>query len=190
MSEVWDAEAASFDDEPDHGLADPRTRAAWLDLLTSQLPPAPARVADLGSGTGTLSVLLAEAGYAVDGVDFSPEMVERAVAKAAGQSDVTFTVADAASPPLPPGAYDAVLCRHVLWALPDPYAALERWIALLKPGGRLLLVEGRWQTGAGLTAAHTMGLLGETGRDAELHRLTDPVYWGGEINDERYLVVA
>lgn len=190
MSELWDAEAASFDDEPDHGLGEPQTREAWLDLLTSHLPPAPARIADLGSGTGTLSVLLADAGYAVDGVDFSPSMVERAVAKAGDRTDVTFTVADAATPPLPPDEYAAVLCRHVLWALPDPSGALERWVALLKPGGRLLLVEGRWHTGAGLTAEQTMELVREAGRPAELHRLTDPVYWGREIDDERYLVVA
>ena len=190
MSELWDAEAATFDDEPDHGLGDPTTRAAWLDLLTGQLPPAPARLADLGSGTGTLSVLLADAGYAVDGVDFSTEMVDRARAKASGHTDVTFTVADAATPPLAPGAYDAVLCRHVLWALPDPLAALRSWIDLLEPGGRLLLVEGSWHTGAGLTAAQTIELLRDAGRSAELHQLTDPVYWGRAIEDERYLVVA
>ena len=190
MSELWDAEAPTFDDDPDHGLRDPQTRAAWLDLLTSHLPPAPARVADLGSGTGTVSVLLAEAGYTVDGVDFSPAMVERARAKAGDRTDVTFTVADAAAPPLTPGAYDAVLCRHVLWALPDPAAALEQWVALLQPGGRLLLVEGSWHSGVGLTGAQTTGLVGETGRTAELQALTDPVYWGREIDDERYLVVS
>ena len=31
--ELWDAEAESFDEEPDHGLADPACRAAWRDLL-------------------------------------------------------------------------------------------------------------------------------------------------------------
>ena len=190
MSEVWDAQAATFDDDPDHGLGDPRTRLAWLDLLTTHLPPAPARVADLGSGTGTLSVLLAEAGYVVDGVDFSSAMVEHALVKASARTDVTFIVADAAAPPLPLGEYDAVLCRHVLWTLPDPQAALGLWIGLLKPGGRLLLVEGHWDTGTGLTAAQTMDLVREAGRTAELHRLTDPVLWGRPITDERYLVVG
>ena len=117
-------------------------------------------------------------------------MVQRAQAKAGDRSGVTFTVADAAMPPLRPGAYDAVLCRHVLWALADPDAALRRWVALLKPGGRLLLVEGHWHTGAGLTAATTTDLVRAAGRTAELHRLTDAVYWGREIDDERYLVVA
>ena len=190
MSELWDAEAATFDQEPDHGLGDEDTRMAWLELLTRHLPPMPARVADLGSGTGTLSVLLADAGYAVDGVDFSPAMVDRARTKAVGRTDVTFVVADAAEPPLEPAAYDAVLCRHVLWALPDQSAALRRWISLLRPGGRLLLVEGHWHTGTGLAAAQTMELVRGAGRPAELHPLPEPVYWGREIEDERYLVVG
>jgi ubiquinone/menaquinone biosynthesis C-methylase UbiE len=126
----------------------------------------------------------------VDAVDFSPAMVERARAKAADRAGVRFAVADAADPPLPAAAYDAVLCRHVLWALPEPQAALRHWIALLKPAGRLLLVEGHWHTGAGLTAEQTMTLVRDAGRDVELHRLADAVYWGGPITDERYLVVG
>jgi ubiquinone/menaquinone biosynthesis C-methylase UbiE len=190
VSEVWDAEAARFDDEPDHGLADPTVRAAWLELLRQHLPPTPARVADLGCGTGTLSVLLADAGYAVDGVDFSPEMVRRAEAKAGEREQVTFVVADAGDPPLRDREYDVVLCRHVLWALPDAPAALRRWSGLLRSGGRLLLVEGSWHTGAGLTAAETEALVRSAGREPSTYRLGDPAYWGGSITDERYLVVA
>jgi ubiquinone/menaquinone biosynthesis C-methylase UbiE len=117
-------------------------------------------------------------------------MVERARAKAAGRTDVTFVVADAADPPLRVGEYDAVLCRHVLWTLPDQPAALRSWIGLLRPSGRLLLVEGSWHTGTGLSAADTMAMARAAGRSAELHPLADSVYWGGPITDERYLVVG
>jgi SAM-dependent methyltransferase len=190
MSEVWDAEAATFDDEPDHGLRDPATRAAWLELLTAHLPAPPARIADLGCGTGTLSVLLADAGYAVDGVDFSPEMVTRARAKAAGRDRVGFAVADASEPPLEPATYDTVLSRHVLWALSDQLAALARWVSLLGPRGRLVLVEGFWHTGTGLTAEQTEALLRRVGREPSTYPLDDPVLWGGPIADERYLIVS
>ena len=54
----WDNQAATFDEQPDHGLRDPHVRAAWEQLLLPRLPPAPAMVADLGCGTGSLSVLL------------------------------------------------------------------------------------------------------------------------------------
>lgn len=64
--ELWDLEAETFDDEPDHGLAEPTTRAAWRDLLLGALPAPPARIADLGCGTGTLTRLLVDEGFAVD----------------------------------------------------------------------------------------------------------------------------
>jgi SAM-dependent methyltransferase len=187
-TDLWDREAETFDQAADHGLSDPRCRAAWRDLLVGALPAAPARVADLGCGTGTLSLLLAEAGHAVTGVDLSPAMVERARAKAGHVA--TFHEGDAAEPPLDQGAYDVVLSRHVLWALPDPAAALARWIGLLAPEGRLVLVEGSWSTGAGLTAEQTVALVRSTGRPADLRALPEAVYWGREITDERYLVVS
>ncbi len=186
---AWDAEAATFDDEPDHGLEDAATRAAWRRLLLAHLPPAPARVADLGSGTGTLAVLLAEQGYAVSGLDLSPAMVARAEVKGAGLP-VTFAVGDAAAPGLAPGSFDVVLSRHVLWALPDPAAGLARWVDLLAPGGRLLLVEGRWATGAGLAAAEVEAMVRATGRGAVVRPIPEPIYWGKEISDERYLLVS
>jgi SAM-dependent methyltransferase len=185
---LWDAEAEAFDEAADHGLRDPGVRAAWRSLLVSLVPAPPARVADLGCGTGTLSLLLADEGHAVDGVDFSPAMVTRARAKGEGRRDVRFVVGDAAAPALVRAAYDVVLCRHVLWALPNPAAVLRRWVDLLAPGGRLVLVEGRWFNGAGLSAAETVRLVEATGRPAELTLLSEPAYWGREITDERYVV--
>jgi SAM-dependent methyltransferase len=186
--EMWDREAETFDEAADHGLADPECREAWRELLLEQLPAAPARVADLGCGTGTLSLLLAQEGYAVDGVDFSPEMVRRAQDKAGHLA--TFVEGDAGAPPLAPASYDVVLSRHVLWAMPSPAAALERWLGLLRPGGRLLLVEGNGSTGAGLSAEETVALVRATGREATLRRMPEPVFWGREITDDRYLVVS
>jgi SAM-dependent methyltransferase len=186
--DAWDAEAESFDEAADHGLRDPRVREAWRRLLLDRLPPAPAAVADLGCGTGTLSLLLADEGYRVDGVDFSPRMLELAERKAAGRSGVRFLPGDAYRPPLPERTYDAVLCRHVLWAMPDPAVALRRWLGLLAPGGTLVLVEGRWSNDVGLPAAETVALVEAAGRSAELIRLTDPVYWGRAVHDERYVV--
>lgn len=187
-AQQWDREAETFDEAADHGLTDPACRAAWRSLLLEQLPPAPARVADLGCGTGTLALLLAEEGYVVDGLDFSPAMIRRARDKAGHVA--TFFEGDAAEPPLEAASYEVVLSRHVLWAMPSPAAALDRWIRLLAPGGRLLLVEGSWSTGAGLSAEQTVDLVRATGREAELRRLTDPVLWGREITDDRYLVVS
>jgi SAM-dependent methyltransferase len=189
-SELWDAEAESFDEEPDHGLHDPLVRDAWRSLLRSVVPPIPSRIADLGCGTGSLALLLAEDGHAVDGVDFSPQMVRRAVAKAGTFPGMSFTVGDAAAPDLPAAAYDVVLCRHVLWALPSPADALGRWVDLLAPDGRVVLIEGSWSTGAGLTADETVALVEGAGLATTLRELSDPAYWGKRIDDERYVVVG
>lgn len=188
--EMWDAEAETFDEAADHGLSDPRVRAVWRSLFRDVLPGEPGKVADLGCGTGTLSLLLADEGHRVDGVDFSPKMIRRAEAKAAGRADMSFVVADAYAPPLRDGTYDTVLCRHVLWAMPDPLTALRNWERLLTPGGTLVLVEGFWSNGAGLHAEETVGLVEDVPRPAELRRLTNPAYWGQPVTDDRYAVIS
>jgi SAM-dependent methyltransferase len=191
MSDEWDRQAATFDDEPDHGLRDPAVRDAWARLLTPVLPDPPAVIADLGCGTGSLSVLLAGAGHEVHGLDRSQRMLDHAVRKAAQASvTVTFSPGDAAHPPFAPGSVDVVLARHVLWALPDPAAALASWIALLRPAGRLVLVEGHWMTGAGLPAAECTALVRGQGRQADLTLLNDAALWGKQITDERYLLLS
>ncbi|MGH3361181.1 MAG: class I SAM-dependent methyltransferase [Nocardioides sp.] len=187
---TWDAFAPRYDEAADHGLRDPAVRAAWRDLLLEVMPPAPARIADLGCGSATLALLLADEGYAVDGVDFAPEMVRVAQAKVDGVDAVAVLQGDAAHPPLETGRYDAVLCRHVLWALPDQIAVLGRWEDLLVPGGRLVLIEGNWSSGRGLTAAESVALVEAAGRTVDLRPLPEPKYWGREIDDERYLVVS
>ncbi len=74
--------------------------------------------------------------------------------------------------------------------MPDPTAVLARWSDLLTECGRLVLVEGRWGTGVGLAAEEAVALVRATGRAAGLTRLSDPVYWGGPVTDERYVVVG
>ena len=188
----WDDQAAGFDAEPDHGLLEAATRDAWLALLLEYLPSAPADVIDLGCGTGTLSVLLAGAGYRVRGLDLSGAMVSAATTKAAGAHvSAAFARGDAADPPYEPESCDVVLSRHVLWALPDPSAALRRWCRLLRQDGRLLLVEGRWSTGSGLASDDCERLLREHRSSVTVRHLAgEQVLWGRPIGDERYLAFS
>ncbi|MFF4273809.1 class I SAM-dependent methyltransferase [Streptomyces sp. NPDC001536] len=188
----WDAEAASFDDEPDHGLRDPEVRAAWADRLRSWLPGRACDILDLGCGTGSLSLLAAEQGHRVTGVDSSPAMVDLARAKLAGR-DAAFLVGDAAAPPVGEQRFDVVLVRHVLWALPDPGRALRHWHELLRPGGRLVLVEGVWGevSPVGIPAERLTALLESVAAHVRVERLSgDPLLWGRAVTDERYAVVA
>ncbi|MDX3745818.1 class I SAM-dependent methyltransferase [Streptomyces sp. AK08-02] len=188
----WDAEAATFDDEPDHGLRDPVVREAWADRLRSWLPDHPADILDLGCGTGSLSLLASEQGHRVTGVDTSRAMVEHARSKLAGRAAV-FLVGDAAAPPVGEERFDVVLVRHVLWTLPDPARVLRRWHGLLRAGGRLVLVEGVWGTvsPAGIPADTLTELLAPLAADVRVERLSgDARLWGREVEDERYAVLA
>ncbi|MFG2122396.1 class I SAM-dependent methyltransferase [Streptomyces sp. NPDC048710] len=188
----WDAAATAFDDEPDHGLRAPEVRARWAALLRSWLPEHPADVLDLGCGTGSLSLLAAEQGHRVTGVDSSPAMVERARAKLAGR-DAAVLHGDAAVPPVGEQRYDVVLVRHVLWTLPDPARVLRHWRTLLRPAGRFVLVEGVWGTLApvGIPADRLTALLEPVAGHVRVERLSDdPVLWGKTVDDERYAVVA
>ncbi|MFG2498825.1 trifunctional class I SAM-dependent methyltransferase/NUDIX hydrolase/VOC family protein [Streptomyces sp. NPDC048441] len=188
----WDAEAATFDDEPDHGLRDAAVRGAWAGRLRDWLPEATGEVLDLGCGTGSLSLLVAERGHRVTAVDLSPRMVERAREKLSGY-EAEVLVGDADEPPVEGRRFDVILARHVLWMLPDPEAALRRWCGLLRPGGRLILVEGVWGTTSpsGIPADRLIGAL--TPMVARLHteRLSgDARLWGRPVEDERYAVVG
>ncbi|NNC12369.1 class I SAM-dependent methyltransferase [Planctomonas sp. JC2975] len=183
---LWDQAAEEFDDAPDHGLTDPSVRAAWRELLLEVLPAGPARVADLGCGTGTLARLLTDAGYRVDGLDFSPEMIRRAREKV---PEAEFWIGDASTPPLEPGTYDVVLSRHVLWAMPDPTSAFHKWVELLKPRGVVVLIEGRWGS-AGLTSAAARRIVLTSRAEATVRPMTEAIFWGKDIDDERYMITS
>lgn len=205
IAAYWDGYAQAYDEEADHGLADPATRAAWRHLLERWLPATPSIVADLACGTGSLTLLAAELGHTVEGVDLSTNMVERALRKTASCGDrVHIVQADVVDPPLAPSSVDVILARHILWTLPDPHAALRRWVDLVRPGGRLVLVEGRWSSvgdedfndetrlpwAGGVRAAQLQEAIEPLVSHVQVVPLTDPVLWGKEITDERYLLVA
>lgn len=190
--QYWDEAASSFDNEPDHGLKDPQVHKAWVELLERWLPPARANILDIGCGTGSLSVVMAGLGHTVTGIDISPAMIAAATAKAQAQGyAITFQVMEAEAPQFPPEAFDALVCRHVLWSLPQPAQVLAHWARLLRPGGRMLLIEGYWHTNAGMHAAQAVAALPASARLAAVQDLShQPVYWGGPVTDERYILVA
>ena len=189
---LWDDAAAAFDDQPDHGLNDPLSMQAWTERLAAWLPPRPTAILDIGCGTGSLSVIMAGLGNQVTGIDAAPNMIALARAKAAraGQN-IKFAVMDAAFPRLADQHFDVIVCRHVLWALPTPKDVLRRWVDLLAPAGRLILIEGFWHTGAGLHAAQIVESLPACLTEVSIQPLSgQPNLWGGVVKDERYAITA
>lgn len=144
----WDRDAHTYDHSSSHSVSDPLEAAAWRGAMSRLLPPAPARVLDVGAGTGAMSLLAAELGHHVTALDLSPEMLARARAKAKDRDlDLNFVVGPAGDPPA--GPFDAVMERHVLWTTPQPVPALRAWLEVA-PGGRLVLFEGTWGSSGAL----------------------------------------
>jgi len=189
--QYWDNAAINFDAEPDHGLKNDAVRMAWRNRLMAWLPSTKASVLDLGCGTGSLSVLIAQLGHEVTGIDFSPVMIAHAQTKAAAhQLQIQFKIMDAALPQFDQ-QFDVIVCRHLLWALSSPKQVLKHWSTLLTPIGRLILIEGYWHTGGGLHAQEIMASLPTCMHNHKLYELSSQsALWGGEVIDERYAIVS
>jgi ubiquinone/menaquinone biosynthesis C-methylase UbiE len=145
----WGRRAPGFDDGFGHSIRTPAERAAWdriFDLVLTGSQPLDAL--DAGCGTGFLSFELAARGHRVTGVDFAPAMLAEARRKAAERTvSVRFEEADAEQLPFPPHSFDLAISRHVLWTLRHPEAAIDEWIRVLRPGGRLVVVDGQFNPG-------------------------------------------
>ena len=190
--QYWDDLAQSFDDEPDHGLRDSLVLEAWTELLKTWVPATNATILDIGCGTGSLSVILARLGHTVTGIDLSPSMIALARTKAAAYGlEIEFHIMDASHPQFAERQFDLILCRHLLWALPEREQVLQRWGKLLKPGGRLILIEGYWKTGAGLHAQELIELLPSSFINISVRNISNDLnLWGGNVTDERYIIIA
>lgn len=112
------------------------------------------RVLDVCCGTGTLAIAarrrVGETG-AVHAIDASAEMIVRARKKSARKSlPVTFEIAPAQALPFPDATFDVVLCTLALHHLEegDRATAIAEMKRVLKPGGRLLVVEFKRGRGA------------------------------------------
>ena len=144
ISGYWNRYAHAYDTHQRDRQAEPGVAETWSRVWRSALPPAPAAVLDVGTGSGNVALLLAHLGYRVTGIDLAEQMLAEAQGKANGDNPPTFALADAADPPFEPSEFDAITARYSLWTLRDPVTALERWARLLKPGGVVVAVDSPW----------------------------------------------
>jgi arsenite methyltransferase len=120
-------------------------REATLRLLD---PRPGERMLDAGSGPGFLTRSLAEAvgpeGRVV-GLDASEPFVGIARARCADLAWAEFVQGDLRALQLEDGAFDAAVCTQVLEYIPEVDAAVGQLFRVLRPGGRLLLVDTDWR---------------------------------------------
>jgi trans-aconitate 2-methyltransferase len=108
----------------------------FFDLVTQVGADAPRRVVDVGCGPGDLTAVLADRWPTalVEGIDSSPEMIERAAALT--RLGLSFRVEDATTW-RPPDDTDVVVSNATLQWVPGHLDLLRRWAAALAPDGWL-----------------------------------------------------
>ena len=119
----------------------------WVEALASVLPEPPSDVLDVATGTGYVALAAAALGHRVTAVDLAPAMLDELSANASARElTVEARLGDAVAPEFAPASFDALTSRHLLWTLREPARAMANWKQLLRPGGRLVAVDGFWFT--------------------------------------------
>jgi ubiquinone/menaquinone biosynthesis C-methylase UbiE/DNA-binding transcriptional ArsR family regulator len=118
-----------------------RSWQAFGQLLLRILPPLV--VADLGSGEGLLSELLARRAKKVIAVDNSEKMVAFGASKAKkiGLKNLEFRLGDLEVPPLDPGSVDLAILSQALHHANDPARAIQSAHRILVAGGQILILD-------------------------------------------------
>lgn len=116
----------------------------WRRVATRALAPRPGeRILDVATGTGKLARELVGTGAAVVALDFSWNMIAAGVDgdRRAGLPPLTWLNGDGTALPFPDGSFDGLTISFGLRNLPDPRAGLTEFARVVKPGGRLVVVE-------------------------------------------------
>ena len=122
---------------------DPRWRRAMLDAVN---PRPGVRILDVATGTGLVAFGLAGRGARVTGLDQSEAMLAGARRRLAAappqiQDNVTFIQGEAEHLPFPDQEFDALTFTYLLRYVDDRAATMRELARVLKPGGRIGMVE-------------------------------------------------
>jgi ubiquinone/menaquinone biosynthesis C-methylase UbiE len=206
IQQYWNDRAKTYDSDGISEIQSEKQREAWWSLLQKWIGEDQLTALDLGCGTGVISLLLAELGHDVLGIDLSSEMLDRARKKARSANlSIEFSTGDAEELLLLEDTYDLVTARWLIWTLPDPEKAIEEWKRVTRPGGRILLIEGHWdfpEPFDGYEGVHNelplydghppeelAEFLTEQGLEGvEYEPLMESAFWDQEPNYEQYIM--
>lgn len=118
--------------------------ARLVELLLADFPSAEtSTVLDVACGPGTFALALAPRVACAFGLDFTPALLERArgSASASGIVNSNFLIGDANAIPFSAGRFDLVTCAYALHHIDDPSNAVSEIVRVLRPGGRMGLID-------------------------------------------------
>lgn len=150
ISDRWNTSAARYDTYVSHGVHTDEEKKLWINAFSKVLPQTKDvfSVLDVGCGTGAMGLIFAEMGHYVIGLDLSQKMMDQGRKKAFERKlSMKFEFGDAEDPSFPDNHFDIVMNRHLLWTLPNPEKALLSWKRIVKPGGRVIVIDGVWNDG-------------------------------------------
>jgi ArsR family transcriptional regulator len=126
-------------------------------------------VIDFGTGTGRMLTLFAGKARRVEGIDLSHQMltVARSKLQEAGAGNASVRHGDATATPYPDDCASLVIIHQVLHFLDDPARALNEAARVLKPGGKLVVVDFAPHTLEHLRTDHAHRHLGVSEDDLE-----------------------
>jgi ArsR family transcriptional regulator len=118
-----------------------RSWKALAETLLKLMPPMV--IADLGAGEGTFSQLLAQRAEKVIAIDNSEKMVEygASVARENGYHNLEYRLGEIESPPIAEGSVDLAFFSQSLHHAEHPHLAIAAAHRLLKPGGRIIILD-------------------------------------------------
>ena len=136
----FDAHAAEWDEMRSLHIAESKVEAAIRAALSGG---GIGRLVDIGTGTGRMLELFGAEAQTAIGIDRSPEMLRLARTKLARArlANAELRQGDMYALPLPDDSADVVIIHQVLHYAQQPEAAIAEAARLLKPGGRLLVVD-------------------------------------------------
>jgi len=125
-------------------LYDYLVKPAFIDLRRKNLarlnPAKGEKILLTGIGTG-LDIPWLPAGPRYTGIDLTPAMLTRARKQIAERDDIQLQVADAMQLPFPDRHFDIIIMHLILAVVPDSHRALQEAQRVLRPGGRILILD-------------------------------------------------
>lgn len=145
MNDYWTQAAENYGRIIDDELNSFRP-SAWKSLiLGGEGLSESLEILDVGTGPGFFSIILSQEGHQVTGIDCSDGMIEiaRRNMKRHGVWPIISKM-DCQQMNFKANRFDLIISRNLTWTLKKPDEVYEKWLEILKPGGKLMIFDANW----------------------------------------------